>query len=142
MTCYGYNDYQCMTAPAPGLRMSLALGRAKARNAVAAYTAVVVMRGSVGWTAKRTPAMTGAMTPARRESAADVPHAVPRILVPKVSGVIPSVVSQLPYRLTEHSVHGCPSQGDEHGGYSRRDARMDLDERKHCDGSGKRTHRQ
>lgn len=57
------------------------------------YTAVVTMRGSVGWTARSTPATTGAMTPARRESAADVPHAVPRIVVPNVSGVMPSAGS-------------------------------------------------
>lgn len=71
--------------------------------------------------------MTGAITPANRESAADVPHAVPRILVPNVSGVMPSVVRCGFGVLTQHSVHCRPGQRDEHGRYRRRETSADVD---------------
>jgi hypothetical protein len=91
---------------------TLSKGSRRLHPAVRAKIAAEVNTGKFGDTANRKPADTGAITPVlpsqppmyiltivtyNLDKAADVPHAVPLIDVPNVSGVIPSVlVSGIP----------------------------------------------
>lgn len=105
-----------MTAPPPFPSVIRSNGKAKLQPAAMKKMEAEVKTGRDGETESKNPAEIGAITPVLRNfsvsfqssrrsrekthsrlRAADVPHAVPRMAVPKVSGVIPSTkISSFP----------------------------------------------
>jgi hypothetical protein len=129
-----------MTAAPPFPSVIRSNGNAKLQPAAMKKMEADVKTGRDGETDSKNPAEMGAITPVLQEisslfqsssdslevthsrlRAADVPHAVPRMAVPNVSGVIPSTpMSSFPCarsldgRLTKNSVHRRCGGTDQH----------------------------
>lgn len=84
-----YSFCQCANDAGPPEGLLPTSGNPKAQAAVIANKPALAANGRDAEMAKSVPASTGARMPVNREIAADVPDAVPRISMSKVSGVMP-----------------------------------------------------